>query len=114
MPGLRGGALSTRPVVAEVVEPRVGLGTSEASRELFEACRSGDLQRVRKLLTAKNVNSRDTSGRKSTPLHYAAGETLFRLFRLFRLFVLCSLILQHTFINTKVLMCDCVFTVSPP
>ncbi|KAM9336972.1 poly [ADP-ribose] polymerase tankyrase-2 [Symphorus nematophorus] len=48
-------------------------GAGEASRELFEACRSGDLERVRKLLAAENVNSRDTAGRKSTPLHFAAG-----------------------------------------
>uniref|UniRef100_A0A668T9G4 Poly [ADP-ribose] polymerase n=1 Tax=Oreochromis aureus TaxID=47969 RepID=A0A668T9G4_OREAU len=46
---------------------------SVATGELFEACRSGDLERVRKLMTAENVNSRDTAGRKSTPLHFAAG-----------------------------------------
>uniref|UniRef100_A0A667YB65 Poly [ADP-ribose] polymerase n=1 Tax=Myripristis murdjan TaxID=586833 RepID=A0A667YB65_9TELE len=44
-----------------------------AHRELFEACRNGDLERVRKLVTPENVNSRDTAGRKSTPLHFAAG-----------------------------------------
>ena len=44
--------------------------------ELFEACRSGDLTRVRKLATAQNVNARDTAGRKSSPLHFAAGEKL--------------------------------------
>uniref|UniRef100_A0A665VYG3 Poly [ADP-ribose] polymerase n=1 Tax=Echeneis naucrates TaxID=173247 RepID=A0A665VYG3_ECHNA len=59
------GAVSPGPVVAEVA--------MEASRELFEACRSGDLERVRKLVTPENVNSRDTAGRKSTPLHFAAG-----------------------------------------
>uniref|UniRef100_A0A3Q3LMU7 Poly [ADP-ribose] polymerase n=1 Tax=Mastacembelus armatus TaxID=205130 RepID=A0A3Q3LMU7_9TELE len=66
--GLGGGAVSPGPVVAEVVEP-----SGETNRELFEACRSGDLERVRKLVTAENVNSRDTAGRKSTPLHFAAG-----------------------------------------
>uniref|UniRef100_A0AAR2IRU1 Poly [ADP-ribose] polymerase n=2 Tax=Pygocentrus nattereri TaxID=42514 RepID=A0AAR2IRU1_PYGNA len=45
----------------------------EPSRELFEACRSGDLERVKKLLNTANVNSRDTAGRRSTPLHFAAG-----------------------------------------
>ncbi|KAM9426617.1 poly [ADP-ribose] polymerase tankyrase-2-like [Pholidichthys leucotaenia] len=69
VPGLGGGAVSPGPVVAEVVEPRTG----EANRELFEACRSGDLERVRKLVTPENVNSRDTAGRRSTPLHFAAG-----------------------------------------
>ncbi|XP_063817725.1 poly [ADP-ribose] polymerase tankyrase-2 isoform X1 [Pseudophryne corroboree] len=45
----------------------------EPARELFEACRNGDVDRVRKLVTAENVNSRDIAGRKSTPLHFAAG-----------------------------------------
>ncbi|KAM4030755.1 poly [ADP-ribose] polymerase tankyrase-2 isoform 3-T3 [Anomaloglossus baeobatrachus] len=48
-------------------------GSGEPARELFEACRNGDVERVRKLVTADNVNSRDTAGRKSTPLHFAAG-----------------------------------------
>ncbi|XP_046888097.1 poly [ADP-ribose] polymerase tankyrase-2-like isoform X2 [Hypomesus transpacificus] len=48
-------------------------GTGEPSRALFEACRNGDLERVRKLVNPENVNSRDTAGRKSTPLHFAAG-----------------------------------------
>lgn len=48
---------------------------SAEPRELFEACRSGDLERVKKLVCPENVNSRDTSGRKSTPLHFAAGES---------------------------------------
>ncbi|XP_056222755.1 poly [ADP-ribose] polymerase tankyrase-2-like isoform X2 [Seriola aureovittata] len=78
--GLGGGAVSLGPVVAEVaVETGSGgggggrSGAGEASRELFEACRSGDLERVRKMVMAENVNSRDTAGRKSTPLHFAAG-----------------------------------------
>lgn len=81
MSGLGGGAVSPGPVVAEVVEP--GAGSGEAKRELFEGCRSGDLERVRKLLTAENVNSRDTAGRKSTPLHFAAGETLVMFYKYF-------------------------------
>ncbi|KAG5855454.1 hypothetical protein ANANG_G00049220 [Anguilla anguilla] len=48
-------------------------GAGEPTRELFEACRNGDLERVKKLITPENVNSRDTAGRKSTPLHFAAG-----------------------------------------
>ncbi|XP_015929424.1 poly [ADP-ribose] polymerase tankyrase-2 [Parasteatoda tepidariorum] len=42
-------------------------------RELFDACRYGDVSRVRKLVTPQNVNARDAAGRKSTPLHFAAG-----------------------------------------
>ncbi|XP_060795531.1 poly [ADP-ribose] polymerase tankyrase-2-like isoform X2 [Neoarius graeffei] len=57
---------SARSGSPAVLEPGAG-------RELFEACRSGELERVKKLLTADSVNSRDTAGRKSTPLHFAAG-----------------------------------------
>ncbi|XP_060795532.1 poly [ADP-ribose] polymerase tankyrase-2-like isoform X3 [Neoarius graeffei] len=56
---------SARSGSPAVLEPGAG-------RELFEACRSGELERVKKLLTADSVNSRDTAGRKSTPLHFAA------------------------------------------
>jgi hypothetical protein len=52
--------------MAEAVEP--------AARELFEACRNGDVERVKRLVTPEKVNSRDTAGRKSTPLHFAAGN----------------------------------------
>lgn len=42
-------------------------------RELFEACKTGDIAKVRKLINSQTVNARDTAGRKSTPLHFAAG-----------------------------------------
>ncbi|KNC34244.1 hypothetical protein FF38_04736 [Lucilia cuprina] len=41
-------------------------------RELFEACKTGDIAKVKKLITPQTVNARDTAGRKSTPLHFAA------------------------------------------
>lgn len=41
---------------------------------LFDACKNGDLERVASLLTPENINSRDVAGRKSTPLHFAAGK----------------------------------------
>ncbi|XP_061586358.1 poly [ADP-ribose] polymerase tankyrase-1 isoform X3 [Cololabis saira] len=44
-----------------------------AFRELFEACRNGDVSRVKRLVDANNVNAKDMAGRKSTPLHFAAG-----------------------------------------
>lgn len=47
---------------------------SEPLKELFEACRNGDLIRVKKLVNSQNVNARDTAGRKSSPLHFAAGR----------------------------------------
>lgn len=43
---------------------------------LFEACKNGDLERVASLLIPDSVNSRDIAGRKSTPLHFAAGIKL--------------------------------------
>ncbi|KAG8193909.1 hypothetical protein JTE90_011464 [Oedothorax gibbosus] len=45
----------------------------DIGRELFDACRYGDVSRVRRLVTQQNVNARDAAGRKSTPLHFAAG-----------------------------------------
>lgn len=68
------GAVSPGPVLAEVVEASLGAAGGETGRELFETCRSGDLNRVEKLLTPQNVNSSDTAGRKSTPLHFDAGK----------------------------------------
>ncbi|KAK6638711.1 hypothetical protein RUM43_006978 [Polyplax serrata] len=47
--------------------------SSDPLRELFEACKTGNLIRVKKLVTQQSVNARDTAGRKSTPLHFAAG-----------------------------------------
>ena len=48
---------------------------SDAGRDLFEACRNGDLSKVKKLVNTHNVNAKDTAGRKSSPLHFAAGTT---------------------------------------
>uniref|UniRef100_A0A4W4E0Z7 Poly [ADP-ribose] polymerase n=1 Tax=Electrophorus electricus TaxID=8005 RepID=A0A4W4E0Z7_ELEEL len=50
-----------------------GGGAGGAFRELFEACRNGDVSRVKRLVDAVNVNAKDMAGRKSTPLHFAAG-----------------------------------------
>ena len=46
---------------------------NDPGRELFEACRNGDLNKVKKLVSTHNVNAKDTAGRKSSPLHFAAG-----------------------------------------
>ncbi|CAF0874013.1 unnamed protein product, partial [Didymodactylos carnosus] len=46
---------------------------SPVTRDLFEACRNGDLAKVKRLLTNQNVNAKDLLGRKSTLLHFAAG-----------------------------------------
>ena len=48
----------------------------EGGRELFEACRNGDVTKVRRIVNINsNVNLRDTAGRKSSPLHFAAGKS---------------------------------------
>lgn len=52
---------------------------SDPLRELFEACKAGDLAKVKKLVNVQTVNARDTAGRKSTPLHFAAGKFLYQL-----------------------------------
>ncbi|KAH0504359.1 Tankyrase-1 [Microtus ochrogaster] len=49
---------------------------SGALRELLEACRNGDVSRVKRLVDAANVNAKDMAGRKSSPLHFAAGWSL--------------------------------------
>ncbi|KAK3589737.1 hypothetical protein CHS0354_021059 [Potamilus streckersoni] len=46
---------------------------NDPGRDLFEACRNGDLNKVKKLVNPHNVNAKDTAGRKSSPLHFAAG-----------------------------------------
>ncbi|XP_078532364.1 poly [ADP-ribose] polymerase tankyrase-1 isoform X5 [Lissotriton helveticus] len=53
--------------------PAEAAGVSGAFRELFEACRNGDVSRVKRLVDTSNVNAKDMAGRKSTPLHFAAG-----------------------------------------
>ncbi|XP_072943225.1 poly [ADP-ribose] polymerase tankyrase [Epargyreus clarus] len=61
---------SRRSMLGSALEP---LPASDPLRELFEACKTGDSVRVKKLITPQTVNARDTAGRKSTPLHFAAG-----------------------------------------
>ncbi|UJR37371.1 hypothetical protein I4U23_030079 [Adineta vaga] len=45
----------------------------ETLKELFEACRNGDLIKVKSLITSENLNAQDILGRKSTPLHFSSG-----------------------------------------
>ena len=52
----------------------ISLSPGDPLRDLFEACKHGDVSRVRSLVTTQNVNARDTAGRKSSPLHFAAGR----------------------------------------
>lgn len=62
----------SRTLLSVSLDPSI---TSDPLRELFEACKSGDTVKVKKLITSQTVNARDTAGnRKSTPLHFAAGK----------------------------------------
>lgn len=54
---------------------------NEILKELFEACRNGDLTKVKKLITPENINAQDILGRKSTPLHFSSGKMIFFSFK---------------------------------
>ncbi len=45
-------------------------------RDLFEACKSGDIHRIKSLVDSGNVNAKDTAGRRSSPLHFSAGDVI--------------------------------------
>ena len=52
------------------------LDNTEADSDLinpYEACKNGDIEIVKRLVDKSNVNTKDTHGRKSTYLHFAAG-----------------------------------------
>ena len=57
----------------------ISISHDDPLRDLFEACKHGDVARVRVLVTPQNVNARDTAGRKSSPLHFAAGRLQLQL-----------------------------------
>ncbi|XP_049764090.1 poly [ADP-ribose] polymerase tankyrase isoform X3 [Schistocerca cancellata] len=63
---------SRRSILATTIDS-IPSTSSDPLRELFEACKTGDIVRVKKLVTPQTVNAHDTAGRKSTPLHFAAG-----------------------------------------
>ncbi|XP_016814557.1 poly [ADP-ribose] polymerase tankyrase-1 isoform X3 [Pan troglodytes] len=68
------GVSSTAPPGPGAAGPGTGVpAVSGALRELLEACRNGDVSRVKRLVDAANVNAKDMAGRKSSPLHFAAG-----------------------------------------
>lgn len=83
-PVLASSASSTSSTSGSSVVPSPGSGANSPSegssgvggafRELFEACRNGDVSRVKRLVDSVNVNAKDMAGRKSTPLHFAAGN----------------------------------------
>ena len=60
--------------------------------ELLEASRSGNEEKLMSLLTPLNVNCHASDGRKSTPLHLAAGYNRTRI---------VQLLLQHGRLTIK-------------
>ena len=57
-----------------VLDP-FGEKVSDEIREIFEICKNGDVSKVRRyIMNGLDLNIRDTAGRKSSPLHFAAGE----------------------------------------
>ena len=66
-------SMSRRPLYSTSSDILSITTNNDPLRELFEACKAGDLIKVKKLVTLQTVNARDTAGRKSTPLHFAAG-----------------------------------------
>jgi tankyrase len=49
------------------------LSSEEIEHQLIEASKNADLSMLKQICTSHNVNCRDTKGRLSTPLHFAAG-----------------------------------------
>ena len=63
-----------------VLDSPFGEKVSDEIREIFEMCKNGDVSRVRRyIMNGLDLNIRDTAGRKSSPLHFAAGESLFEV-----------------------------------
>ncbi len=49
-------------------------GGSDCERNLFDACKNGDILAVKSIADSSNVLTTDGAGRRSTPLHFAAGD----------------------------------------
>lgn len=54
----------------DAVEPVV---SSVTQNEIFDACKNGNLMKLKRLINSNNVNVRDTGGGRSSSLHFAAG-----------------------------------------
>lgn len=71
---------TTRSSRCSLLSVNLDAMANDPLRELFEACKTGDIIKVKKLITPQTVNKLDLAGRKSTPLHFAAGELFFNYF----------------------------------
>ncbi|TSX03303.1 Tankyrase-1 [Bagarius yarrelli] len=59
--------------VQQILNENIPVRNSDVDYRLLEAAKAGDLDTVKQLCSAQNVNCRDLEGRHSTPLHFAAG-----------------------------------------
>lgn len=81
---------------------------NEPIRELFEACKTGDLAKVKKFINPGTVNARDVNGRRSTALHFSAGKYYFSLFMFVLILGLCSIHNINTHITHEIqFFCVC-------
>eukprot|EP01136_Pigoraptor_vietnamica_P027724 Opistho-1_new@84366 len=70
------GAPTPAPIVLDLQPSQANRGRmdpKEAERRMIECAKTGDVVTMQEIITPENVNCRDTSGRHSTPLHFAAG-----------------------------------------
>ena len=82
------------------------ISPTDPLRELFEACKCGDLTKVRSMVDSTNVNARDTAGRRSTPLHFTAGKNNFNIMILMHKFRVCGSFIWCELNRTKSDSCD--------
>ena len=80
-PSIRNSEGKTATDVADLVTKPVLTGEYK-KEDLLEASRSGNEEKLMSLLTPLNVNCHASDGRKSTPLHLAAGYNRTRIVQL--------------------------------
>jgi hypothetical protein len=90
-----------------VLDSPFGEKVSDEIREIFEICKNGDVSKVRRyIMNGLDLNIRDTAGRKSSPLHFAAGEYYEWKYRILSLLLPFSCVFSaFIFINIVVNIC---------
>lgn len=80
------------------LDSRFGEKVSDEIREIFEICKNGDVSKVRRyIMNGLDLNIRDTAGRKSSPLHFAAGEFLAYMSYISVIFIVISFYLRDVY-----------------
>lgn len=65
--------LKTSDTIQLILKNEPPVSQFEIEQQLLEAARNSDHEILKKICNPQNVNCRDTKGRMSTPLHFAAG-----------------------------------------